>query len=122
MLLILINMNFVDVGQSVLTTRIRPSSNSTSIIANASGPRPSMQSYSGKLEELKGHNTALSSRGQRVDANMISMAVNHAKHGRLGGINNYFKLQYKINGNFRQSCRSNATTIGYSSAACNGWS
>lgn len=85
---VLIPINFVDVGQSVLTARIQ--------VPSHPGPtmRLPMQSYASP--QLEGHNTLplpVSSRGQTVDTNMISMAVNQAKRSRPGGINHYVKLQ-----------------------------
>ena len=56
-----------------------------------------MQSYA--RPQLEGWHTntlalsSLSSRGQTVDMNMISMAVNQAKRSRPGGINHYAKLE-----------------------------
>jgi hypothetical protein len=74
----LVLMNFVDVGQSVLTARIDPSKFSSSGIASSS-----MQSYA----RTQDRNTyTLSSRGQMVDTNEISMAVNQ---GKRSGINHY---------------------------------
>ena len=44
--------------------------------------------------QLEGHNALpLSTRGQTVDANTISIAVNQAQRSRPGGNNYYFKLQ-----------------------------